>query len=449
MSDLLSIGRSGVLAYQGALAAVGENVVNADTDGFARRQVVLKEQHVPSGATQVYRTSSAFNGVQATDVKRVWDQYKALNAWSANADANGASTRAQYLSTVQDMLSDNDIGIGVRLTSVFNAGTALAANPGDTTLRQTMLAAIGDTVQAIGQSSANLGKVAETVRTKAQTTTDLLNDQLGALSKINIALHTSAAGGSGRAQLEDQRDALIGSISSTVGVDVTLDNDGAASLKLDSFNGPVLVSSTSSTSAFVTMQPAADGRFSLTVVENGQSHAVTPTGGMMAGLVDAANNIAGRRQQLDALAVQFKTDINAWQAQGNDANGVAGADLLTGTGALTLALATTDTAKIAAADATTANGNLIALQALRGADGVEATFRAIATDQSLLVASAKTQETAASTRKESAYSSLDQVSGIDLDTEAADLLRYQQAYSASAKIIQAARETLQAILDIV
>jgi flagellar hook-associated protein 1 FlgK len=40
------------------------------------------------------------------------------------------------------------------------------------------------------------------------------------------------------------------------------------------------------------------------------------------------------------------------------------------------------------------------------------------------------------------------VSGVDLDTEAVDLLRYQQAYSASSRIIQVARDTFQSILDI-
>ena len=43
MSNLLSIGRSGVLAYQSALAGISENVVNANNDGFARRQVTMKE----------------------------------------------------------------------------------------------------------------------------------------------------------------------------------------------------------------------------------------------------------------------------------------------------------------------------------------------------------------------------------------------------------------------
>ena len=47
-----------------------------------------------------------------------------------------------------------------------------------------------------------------------------------------------------------------------------------------------------------------------------------------------------------------------------------------------------------------------------------------------------------------AVTARDAVSGVDLDTEAVDLLRFQQAYSASSRVIQAARDTFQSILDI-
>ena len=37
MSDLLSIGSTGVRAYQTALNVVGENIANATTQGYVRR----------------------------------------------------------------------------------------------------------------------------------------------------------------------------------------------------------------------------------------------------------------------------------------------------------------------------------------------------------------------------------------------------------------------------
>ena len=42
----------------------------------------------------------------------------------------------------------------------------------------------------------------------------------------------------------------------------------------------------------------------------------------------------------------------------------------------------------------------------------------------------------------------DSVSGVSLDEEAADLLRFQQAYQANAQVIQAANRLFDAILNI-
>ncbi|WP_447406974.1 flagellar basal body rod C-terminal domain-containing protein, partial [Clostridium perfringens] len=47
-----------------------------------------------------------------------------------------------------------------------------------------------------------------------------------------------------------------------------------------------------------------------------------------------------------------------------------------------------------------------------------------------------------------AQTALSSASGVNLDSEAVDLMRFQQAYSASSRIIQVARETMQSILDI-
>jgi flagellar hook-associated protein 1 FlgK len=65
-----------------------------------------------------------------------------------------------------------------------------------------------------------------------------------------------------------------------------------------------------------------------------------------------------------------------------------------------------------------------------------------------MLSAARSEASAASTRRDNSFAARDETAGIDLDREAADLMRFQQAYSASAKIIQAGRDTLQSILDL-
>jgi flagellar hook-associated protein 1 len=449
MSDLLSIGRSGVLAYRDALAGISENVVNANNDGFAKRQVTLKEQTSAAGPMFLYRNQSSFNGVQAADVTRVWDQYRAQTAWSANSDSSQASTRSQWFSTVESTLDDGDSGVGVKLTAIFTSANALSANPTDTTLRQSFLYAIQDATGAIGSTASALVKVNGTISTQANETVTQVNDALTALAKVNVALKTAPQGTSGRAALEDQRDNIINSMSANVGIDVSFDSYGAATVRLNDNGGPVLLDGSSTLASQLSVQTASDGRLSMTVMDSaGATSAVSPTSGSLAGYIEAATQVADRGHQLDTLASQLATQLNAWNAQGLDANGTAGGDLVSGTTASTIALAVTDPKLVAAADTNNSNGNLLTLTNLRGTSGVENQWASIVSDQSLRVSSATTQASTAASNKDSAYSDLDDVSGVDLDAEAADLMRFQQAYSASAKIIQTARETLQAVLEL-
>jgi len=448
MTDLLSIGKSGVLAYQSALAGISENVVNANNDGFAKRQVTMKEQYTAAGPAFLYRGAGSFNGVQAADVARVWDQYSAFKAWGANSDNSQASTRSQFFAQIQDSLDNGDSGVGVKLTGIFTAGNSLAANPTDTTLRQSFLYALQDASGAINKTAANLVKVSATISSQASEAVGQVNDALTALARINLSLKTAPQGTSGRASLEDQRDTIIGTISDKIGIDVTLDTYGSATLRMNDTGGPVLLDGGSALSGLVSLSLAANGTFNMSVSYDGATSAVSPTSGALAGYAEAANQIAGRRSQLDTLAANLVQQVNTWNAQGTDLNGNPGAVLMTGTDAASLAVSATDPNLIGAATAASPNGNLLTLSALRGADGAETSWRTMVNDQALRVQSAKTLATSAAAAKDGAYSALDNVSGVDLDTEAAQLMHFQQAYSASAKIIQTARETLQAIFDL-
>src|SRR5690606_7664674 len=162
------------------------------------------------------------------------------------------------------------------------------------------------------------------------------------------------------------------------------------------------------------------------------------------GYLDAASQTADRRAQLDSLGADFVALVNDWQGNGIDANGDPGADLLQQSGgATTMQLAVSDPALIAAAGpGGTSNGNLLNLHGLREAAGLEARWGAIVAQNAQVLASARSEAAAAESWRDLSKAALDGVSGIDLDREAADLLRYQQAYTASARIIQVARETV-------
>ena len=90
MSDLLGIGTSGLAAYRNALSAIGENVANAQTPGYARRRVVLEQSQITGRGDIAYGQQILFNGVSSAGVDRAWDNFKATEARTATSGAAAA-----------------------------------------------------------------------------------------------------------------------------------------------------------------------------------------------------------------------------------------------------------------------------------------------------------------------------------------------------------------------
>lgn len=448
MSNLLSIGLSGLSAYRAALSAVGDNVSNAESPGYARRSVRLGEAASGGAGTIGEGEGIAFSGVKANAVLRAWDDFKAADARLSASVAGRAGARQQWLTSVESALSETTGGVGSVVGGFFNSLVTLAANPADVLSRSAALAALDEATGAIRNAGDALRRVADGIGTAAQMESDSLNSDLAALAEVNRAIRQAEPGRSSRASLEDERDRLIDSIAGRVDVTASIADDGTATLTLSGDTGVTLLDPTSR--ALVSIAPAADGRIALQLRANGVAAPLPAGGGSLAGLVAVSGSVADQRTELDSMAAQFVTDVNAWSVTGIDRNGNPGAPLLAiGAGATSVMILTSDPASLAAASADgVENGNLLSAPALRDADGFEARWAGLVAAQSQMLSAARSEAAAASTRRDNSFAARDETSGIDLDREAADLLRYQQAYSASAKIIQAARDTLQSILDL-
>ena len=448
MSDLLSIGLSGVTAYKTALAAVADNVANAENPGYARREVRLREGINSGSQSPLYREDLLFAGVEAASIGRAWDAYRAADSRFAASAAGRADARQQWLGAVETALDDGPSGVGSLMGVFFNAGESLAATPSDRLGRNAMLMALDSVAGSIRNSAQSLTRVSEGIAAAAQLEIDGLNGDLAALAEVNTTLRQTAPGRTSRVSMEDERDRLIDAIAARIDINAAIGEDGVATLTLGQVAGVSLLDPANR--AVIGSATAADGRISLRMFASGTTTPLPAIGGRLAGLVDVAASTADKRRELDSIAQQFVDDVNAWSGQGRDANGNPGVPLLTmGVGAFSIAVATNDPDMIAAASADgTENGNLLVLSELRGPNSAEARWAALVAAQAQALNSAKSEAAAASTRRDGSLAARDEISGIDLDREAAELLRYQRAYDGSAKVIQVARDTLQAILDL-
>lgn len=446
MSDLLSVGASGLRAYGRALSNVGDNIANAQTPGYARRTTRLEEL-AGNGEMVLYHAAGLANGVRVTGINRITDQWLVDGSRAASADAGQTAARLPWLSAAEAGLAQGGNDVGTALTSLFNSADQLSADPTSTTLRSLFLAAADSTAAAFRRTAVSLDSAVSGVGTAAVGAVTQLNTDLVALQKVNDGLLRARDGSTNQAGLLDERDRLLDSIGSVVPISVTYDNRQAATVRLGGVAGPFMLSGPGGPSTFG-VAIAVDGRLSFSLSTVGG--AILPASGQLTGLAEAANHVADQRLALDGLATQVTVDLNTAHAAGIDANGNPGAALfvLGGAGAATIAAIPHTPDEVAAADAVSANGNLLALAGLRGSSGVEAGWAALVAAQSQSVSTARAEDAAASSRRDGAFAARSEISGIDLDQEAADLLRFQQAFAGSARVIQTARETIQSILQI-
>ncbi|MBG6117804.1 MULTISPECIES: flagellar hook-associated protein FlgK [unclassified Sphingobium] len=444
MSDLFIIGASGTRAYRTAMAAIGENIANASTDGYARRSVTTAESGASTSTMVMYVSKANFGGTQVTSINRGTDPYLDATVRLTGMGLGSSTARLRWLSDAENALNDTGTGIGALMTGMFQNMEKLAASPSDTSLRVTTLDSISRVAQAFNQTAADLEAVSEGIATEAQASVSTVNRSLEALADINNSLLRAQPGTSAYSQLLDSRDAALQDLTENLNVTISFGAHDSAQI---SYGGQTLVQG--NVAASLVANSNADGTLALTLADG--TALATPANGALGGLFSAASTVTNRRASLDTIAGQFVTDMNAWHAQGVTDAGNAGAALLSyGGSAASVAALITDPAELATRSSNgTLNGNLLTVTStLRGNGSVEQAWTALIATHGNLLAATKSENTTAQSRSDQAVAAREAVSGVDLDMEAADLLRIQQAYSASAKILQVAKETIDSILQI-
>lgn len=448
MSDMLAIGASGLRAYQVALNTVSENIANAGTAGYTRRTTNIKEVASIGGISA--QAIGSGEGAAVIGVQRAGDMFKMAEVLSSGSDLGKTATSVGWLERIENSLSGSVLS--TRLSGFFTSATTLAGDPTSTAARSAMLEAATGVASAFSETGASLDRVSADLDTTTRDTVSSLNSLAATLARINQGLGRAAPGSAGNAALMDQRDQTLEALSALTDLSVSYDNAGRASVNVGGTGGPLLVDGNFNST--VGYSRNASGAMSFRVLTGVTESVMSPTGGALAGLLDGAQRIADARQQLQGIAQDFVDGVNAVQAGGRDLDNVAGAQMFSidpAMGTAQVSMVLDDPRGIAAASVGGGqrdNGNLAALATLRTTGAYESKVVDMTTTNASALTQRKSVASAQQTIRDNAVSSRDSLSGVDLDTEAVDLMRFQQAYAATSRVIQVARDTIQSIIDI-
>lgn len=448
LNATLSMATQSLLAQELELQVTNNNIANANTAGYTRETVTLAQSDpVQEGSVSV-GTGVTVNGVQS-----LGDTLLIMRIQQQTSDESKATAQVNALNEVQTLFPSSGTSVSTALSSFFTSLSALSTNPSNAADRQTVMSNAQSLVQQFNSVSEGLTGTATSLNTTVHTDVTQINQLSSQAANLNQQLIEQTATGHSTGTISDQLNEVESQLASLTNISVIHTAQGDS---ITTGTGAALVLGNKSYALQTTT-----GNTGNTAILDSSGTDITSTissGDLGGSLLVRDSQIPSLLNSLDTLANQFAVAFNEAQAKGYDENGNAGQALFSvpstiAGSAAALSLATIDNSAIAASSvsgigASGNNGNLANLTALQNvalASGESATTMSSALVYQIgtLTANATADQTAVQTSLASLTGQESSVAGVSIDEESANLLRFQQAYEAAAKVIS----ILQTLFD--
>lgn len=451
----LNIALSGLQAQQAAIDVTSHNIANANTQGYSRKTVTMVSVH--GGFLDKGEFSG--RGVDISDIRRVRDAFLDLQTRNENRTMGEYEVLTKAFAEIERIMAEpSDTGIRSVLDRFWNSLQDLSGNPEDESIRQTVIQSAGALADAFSHTSRQLSELREDVITSAEEAVNRVNTITKEILSLNDQIRRTKARGEEAGDLMDRRDLLLDDLSKIMDIEVVENKNGA--VRVVTSVGPSLVEENSRIE--LGLDYDGDGRLVLRLGQGGPT--LKPVGGELRGYFSMGDvTIPQLMEKLGALANSIITEVNAIQAGGFtlEIGGVsteAGPPLFMGTGASDISVnpdVESDPRKLAAS--TTGlpgdGGNALLMAQLKQAktmDGGNSTW-----DENLqgIIVSLAIQADESNRVMDNQRLLLKElenrrlsISGVSLDEEMTNLVKYQQSYNAAARTITVIDDMLTTLI---
>jgi flagellar hook-associated protein 1 FlgK len=444
LNTSLSVAVQSLQAQELELQVTNNNIANANVTGYSRETVTLSEA-TPSRVGNL----TIGNGVTIDGVASVRDQLLSTRIQQQTSDQSSAEAQVNALNQIQTLFPSTGTSLSSSLSTFFTSLSALSNDPTASAARQTAIENAQTVVNQFNSISAGLTGPATGLNTDVASDVSQINQLSSQAAKLNQELAQQNGQGQNIGPIGDQLNQVETQLAALTNITVTHTSQGDS---ITTGTGTPLVQGYQSYTLSTQNDPSGTTQV---LAEDGTNITAAISSGDLGGTIAVRDTqIPALLSSLDTLANQFATAFNAAQAQGYDQNGNAGAALFSvpttvAGSAAAIKLTTTDPTAIAASSdgSSGSNGNVANLTALQSSPLVTGGTDAITQAANLvyqvgsLTQTATTDQTSIAQSLTALNNQQGAISGVSIDTESADLVQYQQAYEASAKVIS----TIQAL----
>jgi flagellar hook-associated protein 1 FlgK len=457
MSDLLSSLSAATRALEAqrfGLDVTGQNIANVNTPGYSRR--VIDFAAVPPDSSR-----SAGRGVDVVGVRATRDLLIEGRLRQELPAERREAAVAEALSIVEVALGRPGASIDEAMNRYFNAFASLSEAPASAVARQEVLLQGESVAAAFRDMSDRIALSQRETDGQVRALSAEVSDLASRIATLNGTIQRTGESAGGILHLQDQQGELVRALSVLIDVDVLQRADGGVDITIG--NGRALVIGENDYPITTSQVGGVNHVFSAGVDITSEI-----SGGTLGGVIFTRDVLLpAYMTDLDDLAYEFATQVNTRHAVGVGADGGTGRDFFAFVPAL---VGAAGAARAIAVDpAVAADPDLIASAGPAAPVGDNATARSIAALRHAPVfgGSATLGDTwgqlvyrvgrDAQVAKDEQHSRLDivnqvdalrdQVSGISLDEEAMQLMRFQRAYEANARFFRAVDMTLDTLMQ--
>jgi flagellar hook-associated protein 1 FlgK len=446
----------GLLAQQRLLDTTGHNIANASTQGYSRQEAVLAASPalmVPAGATSTGAGAMLGSGVDVENYRRVRDQFLDVQYRGQATNLADWSARAGALGNAETALAEpSDNGINAQLQKFWGAWSDLANSASDSSAgiaaRQTLVSQGQSLADAVRTVYAQIQTVQQQSYAQYQDISRPAGPgdaggQVAQIAKqiadLNKTISQFKTAGDDPNDLEDRRDQLLDQLSGLGQISVTTLPTGSMNVAFVNGGGPP-VDVVNDLNSVWAGPPAQDNW--------------TP-GGQLGGLLAVSQpggTLDGYLGELDTFATNLAGLVNGayggtfLQVGAPPAGGSAPQGAAAGL-AVNPSLVTDPRTVVAGSGNSGSNDIAMAVSQLRGNPAIDGAYGSFIAQFGAEVDEANRQQTNAQALTDSVDNRRQSVSGVSMDEEMTNLVKFQRAYQASSRAMSTMDEMLDVLIN--
>ena len=458
----MEMARNAMRVARSGAEVSGNNLANAANPAYARQRIKLN-----SSVTIPTEKGPQGSGAEVARLESIRDKVLDKSIISEKSISQYLDSKQVYLrraeanlgQTVDSRSIDSGggaHGISEGMTELFNSFQSLSVSPTSTAERQIVVFNAQKIADKFNTIDRRLSDLRTGINAEVEDLVTSVNSKLKAVANIAVNLGNIEIVEGSANEVRDSLQSSLEELAEFVNISTATNDDGELNVFID---GVQMITDNIMTNS-VGLHTDINGMH--TMAEQVAGNVMNLKSGYLKGLIDARDtSIVDLQTKINTLATQLITEVNTLHRSGYDLNGNTGQDLFTGTGAADVGVNTnivSDPRQLQGSSSASESSNndvirsiaALSTTALTGLNGMTFsehygnTISRFGQEISLTTAQLDDQKAVQKMLEKQRES----IMGVSVDEEVANLVVYQRAFQASAKLLTTMDSLMKDVLNL-